>query len=411
MFDFFKEVIINSATLSSEEGRDASGNAFKRFYAITPDSPATDVGSDAAHYRKPKEEVFRVLRCADYVKSAVKDGKIYKTFGTKGKVAQAELNLNSIYNTPGQYRIVLDISLEGRYYSDYKYPWSEFHKPVMVEFEIVQGDNLNSVTEKVVEVLKKYVPSDYKYMVAMKKDAGEVQIICTDPYQIIKSAKVQKVEESGCYEGCSDKEYVDTSVPVTITKNIAPFATGEWLVENLRFPTYPNLRYASVNDDEKPIPGAVYVQYAFEYVSPRRGLTGQGTVGQALTSVTHHVFYVLDSLATEFDAAIGEIGEIVPMNGTVVILNGGKDEAEITVTKTQLESDEVKVKATFSEQVDGNTEFEWSVSMIQGDGYSMVPEKGQESRLDVETANEGDNGIITARVGNVFASKPFTVTT
>ena len=91
---------------------------------------------------------------------------------------------------------------------------------------------------------------------------------------------------------------LQTSVPrtvVNITKNIAPFGTGEWLVENLRFPTYPNLRYAGVNDDEKPVAGAFYTQFAFEYVSPSRGLHGQGTVGQALVSVTHHVFYVLDS--------------------------------------------------------------------------------------------------------------------
>ena len=34
MFDFFKEVIINSDTLPTEEGLDVSGNPFKRFYAF-----------------------------------------------------------------------------------------------------------------------------------------------------------------------------------------------------------------------------------------------------------------------------------------------------------------------------------------------------------------------------------------
>lgn len=410
MFDFFKEVIINSATLPAEEGRDASGNAFKRFYAITPDTTAAEIGSDEAHYRKPKEETFRVLRCADYVKSAVKDGKIYKTFGNKGKVAQVEFNLNSINSVPGQYRILIDISLEGRYYSDYKYPWSEFHKPIMVEFNVPESSDLGTLTNTVVAALKKYVPSDYKYAVSVKKDSGKVQVMCTDPYQIIKSAKIQKVTESGCYEGCSDCEYVDTDAEVTITKNVAPFATGEWLVENLRFPTYPNLRYASVNDDEKPIPGATYVQYAFEYVSPRRGLTGQGTVGQMLTSVTHHVFYVLDSLASQFDEAIGQIGEIVPMNGTIVILNGGLDENEVSVTSAQITGGQVKLKATFSEQKDGNAEFEWSINMTQGSGYSVDPAKGAETTVKCDSPASGDNGIVTARVGNVFVSKPIKVT-
>lgn len=399
MFDFYKEVIINSATLPESEGRDTDGNLFKKFSGV-----------DASG---SKEAMFRVLRCADYVKSCVKDGKVYKTFGRKGSVAQAEFDLTSIASTPGQYRILMDISLEGRYYSDYKYPWSEFHKLIMAEFEVTtdMSGAADKVAEAAVKALKAYVPSDYKYAVSMKAESGKVKVLCTDPYQVIKSAKIQKVEESGCYDGCSDKEYVDSAVVAVITKNVVPFATGEWLTENLRFPTYPNLRYASANEDERPIPGATYVQYAFEYVSPRRGLTGQGTVGQSLTSVTHHVFYVLDSLATAFDEAISKIGELVYMNGQIVILNGGRDENEITVTADQVNGDEVSLKATFSEQKEGNASFKWSVTMSQGEGYSMVPEEGAESQLDCSgTAASGDNGIIKVQIGEVFAQKPIKVT-
>lgn len=397
MFDFYKEVIINSATLPESEGRDTDGNLFKKFSGV-----------DASG---SKEAMFRVLRCADYVKSCVKDGKIYKTFGRKGSVAQAEFDLTSIASTPGQYRILMDISLEGRYYSDYKYPWSEFHKLIMAEFEVTtdMSGAADKAAEAAVKALKAYVPSDYKYAVSMKAESGKVKILCTDPYQVIKSAKIQKVEESGCYDGCSDKEYVDSAVVAVITKNVAPFATGEWLTENLRFPTYPNLRYASANEDERPIPGATYVQYAFEYVSPRRGLTGQGTVGQSLTSVTHHVFYVLDSLATTFDEAISKIGELVYMNGQIVILNGGENENEITVTATQVKG-KVKLKATFSEQKEGNAEFEWSINMTQGTGYSVDPEKGPESTVKSDSAANGDNGVVTAKIGEVSVSKTIRVT-
>lgn len=398
MFDFYKEVIINSATLPESEGRDTEGNLFKKFSGV-----------DASG---SKEAMFRVLRCADYVKSCVKNGKIYKTFGRKGSVAQAEFDLTSIVSVPGQYRILMDISLEGRYYSDYKYPWSEFHKLIMAEFEVTTDISgaADKVAEAAVKALKVHVPSDYKYAVSMKAESGKVKVLCTDPYQIIKSAKIQKVEESGCYDGCSDKEYVDSSVSVTITKNVAPFATGEWLTENLRFPTYPNLRYASANEDERPIPGATYVQYAFEYVSPRRGLTGQGTVGQALSSVTHHVFYVLDSLATSFDEAISKIGELVYMNGQIVILNGGEDKNEITVTVDQVQGDEVNLKATFSEQLEGNAEFEWSIKMTQGSGYSVDPTKGTNTTVKCSSAANGDNGVVTAKIGGVSVSKTIRVT-
>lgn len=59
---------------------------------------------------------------------------------------------------------------------------------------------------------------------------------------------------------------------------------------------------------------------------------------------------MLDSLASKFDEAISKIGEIVPMNGTIVILNGGKEENEITVTVDQITGNQVSLKATFSEQ-------------------------------------------------------------
>lgn len=395
MFDFYKEVIINSATLPESEGRNSKGELFAKFEGVEGTDP-----------------MFRVLRCADYLKSCVHNGKIYKTFGTKGSVAKVEFDLTSIASVPGQYRILVDISLAGRYYSDYKYPWSEFHKPIMAEFEVtdeMSGD-AGKVAEAAVKALKEYIPSDYKFAVAMEGDTGKVTLLCTDPYQIVKSAKVQVVSESGCYEGCSDCEYVDSTATVTITKNVAPFATGEWLTENLRFPTYPNLRYASANGDERPIPGAIYVQYAFEYVSPRRGLTGQGSVGQMLSSVTHHVFYVLDSLATQFDAAISNIGELVPMNGEIVILNGGENVNEITVTAEQVKGDQVSLKATFSEQKDGNAEFEWEIKMTQGEGYSVDPTKGMETTVKSSSAASGDYGVVTAKVGNVFVSKPIKVT-
>lgn len=398
MFDFYKEVIINSATLPDSEGRDSEGHLFKKFSGV-----------DASGN---KEAMFRVLRCADYVKSCVKDGKIYKTFGRKGSVAQAEFELTSLASVPGQYRILIDVSLEGRYYSDYKYPWSEFHKLIMAEFEVTtdMSGSAAKVAEAAVKALKAYIPSDYKYAVSMTAETGKVKVLCTDPYQVIKSAKVQKLEESGCYDGCSDKEYVDSTATVAITKNVAPFATGEWLTENLRFPTYPNLRYASANEDERPIPGATYVQYAFEYVSPRRGLTGQGTVGQALSSVTHHVFYVLDSLATAFDEAISKVGEIVYMNGQVVILNGGENQNEITVTVTQVQGGEVNLKATFSEQLEGNAEFEWSIQMTQGSGYSVNPTKGASTTVECESAANGDNGVVTAKIGEISVSKTIKVT-
>lgn len=400
MFDFFKEVIINSDTLPVEEGIDAAGNAFKRFYALTPTTPAEAIGADPANYRAPKEGVLRVLRCADYVKSALKDSKVYKTAGRKGKVAEVEINLAPLADNvtePMQYRILVDISLENRYYSDYKYPWSEFHKPIMAEFEVTPGMDATAIAEAAKKSLKLYIPSDYKYAVAMLPEAGKLVLRCSDPYQVIKAAKVQYLSEEGCMHGCANPVYYDKAVEVKITKNIAPFGTGEWLVENLRFPTYPNLRYAGVNDDEKPVAGALYTQFAFEYVSPRRGLHGQGTVGQALVSVTHHVFYVLDSLVAEFEQAIKDaFGDvIVPMGSEVTILNAGQEFAGPMIVAADpvnkgVEGNSVALQATFSGE--GNVVPEWSVTGPFQIG--KLDEQAILTKLDADV-KAGDVGTLT----------------
>lgn len=272
MFDFFKEVIINSAKC---EGLD-------RFKFMT--------------------DRFRVLRCADYLKSGLYEGKVYHTAPREGVCAEVAFDLSACA-ADKQYRILMDVSLENRYYSDYAMPWSRFHKYVMVEF--MGGTDAVANAKK---ALNAAIPADYKYVVVADGDALVVK--CSEPYQVVKSALVQEMQESACYNGCSDSEFV-TVAEGTITPNVAPFATGEWLTENLRFPTYPNLRYAALNEDERPVPGAKYHMYSFEYTTPRRGMSGQGAVGQMLPSLTHHVFYVLDGAVNDaFNVEIAKLGTI-----------------------------------------------------------------------------------------------------
>lgn len=98
-------------------------------------------------------------------------------------------------------------------------------------------------------------------------------------------------------------------------EGVVPFATGEWLIENLRFPTYPNIRYWGVGDQDRPIPGVVYVQYSFGYESPRPQLGGLSGVGQAMYAVTRHVYYVPESLSAEFEQAFKDLGlNVVAVN-------------------------------------------------------------------------------------------------
>lgn len=99
-------------------------------------------------------------------------------------------------------------------------------------------------------------------------------------------------------------ELVDVALTGDVVETVAPFATAAWLVENLRFPSYPNVRYAAKNSDEYPVAGRVYDQVSFQYTVERPGLGGLSAVGQAVTSVTTHVLYIAheeaDALAALF---------------------------------------------------------------------------------------------------------------
>ena len=113
-------------------------------------------------------------------------------------------------------------------------------------------------------------------------------------------------------------ELVEVDGAVTTTATTAPFATADWLIENLRFPSYPNVRYAAKNSDEYPVAGQVYDPVSFQYAVERPGLGGLSAVGQKVESVTTHVLYIkkgdADALAALFSAT-PDVAATPDMNG------------------------------------------------------------------------------------------------
>ena len=92
---------------------------------------------------------------------------------------------------------------------------------------------------------------------------------------------------------------------MAITKGKAEFATAKWIVENLRFPSHPNRRYAPLYADEAPIAGTVYTEYSFEYRVKRSVPGGLSAVGQVADSIVRIVFYVAPAAQSAFEAAFG----------------------------------------------------------------------------------------------------------
>ncbi len=246
MFDFWKEVIINSND---------------RLETVT----------NAAG-----EELVRVTRCADYNPKNVVDGIVYKTACVEGNVAEITLPES------GEGRLVIELGLSVGQDSEFARPWFAFKKPIVAEFD---------AKHSAADVMRLAVDSHIGSVVDNK-------FVLVDPKVCVKKAVIETEDANGKV----------TEDDLTIKHNVVPVGTGEWILENLRFPTHVNTRVAAPNADDMPVVGGKYTQYAFEYCVSKRGVHGSGAVGQPLASVTHHVFYVLEGI--DADAVFAKLGTI-----------------------------------------------------------------------------------------------------
>merc|ERR1711916_379587 len=81
--------------------------------------------------------------------------------------------------------------------------------------------------------------------------------------------------------------------PTTLTwSKFAEFATAQWLSENIRLRTDASIQPFGLNEDEIPIPGAIYEQITFRQKSVRDDLTTMFPLGGESSSVSEFVFYV-----------------------------------------------------------------------------------------------------------------------
>lgn len=279
MFDYTKETILNSVT-------------DKNVQAITG--------------------LLRIFRVGeykvDYKSTNIADGKVYKAKGTEGTKATATITAvagNSGSNR-GKYRVTVNMKNNSKFYADYATAVWKFQKPIYAEFTVV-GDSTDNtaalMATKIANAIKLALPENNKY-ITVTVDDDDVIITATDATDMFESVVIEKYEPNSVLP--SEGQYVVSTVVGTIAKtdNEVPFATGDWLIENLRFPSYPNTRYNSINGDEKPVPGQLYTQYSFRYIAERKNLSGIGSVGQRLVSITNHVFYIPSTLEATFEAKL-----------------------------------------------------------------------------------------------------------
>jgi hypothetical protein len=156
---------------------------------------------------------------------------------------------------------------------------------MVIGFRAAQAE----VNAKMMEAIELAIPADNKFIVV---DAEKGTLEGTSNYMTFDKVMLEWYDPTKC-DRC-EGEYALVAAGddlCEIVANKEDFATAKWILENLRFPTYPNIRYASAST-QMPIEGKVYNEYSFLYSVPRVGLGGLSGVGQSLEAVTRHIFFV-----------------------------------------------------------------------------------------------------------------------
>ncbi|MBQ8131148.1 MAG: hypothetical protein IJ193_01505 [Bacilli bacterium] len=286
MFDYTHEVIINSnvGTLT--------GN--KRI------STYTDEALGVKH--------LVIERAGDYRKDLIfprGEGVVFKTPGYDGQLATLTVTAPASPAAGDVYQFSVFVKLlDPAALSEYAYPnWASFGKPLVVGFTHKTGATF---ADELVAALNDAIPYNNKF-VTVAKSSTSVVLTASMFGMEFEGAKLEKLVEGAC-DGCSFDKYELVKDDYTATATKVPFGTGDKLVENYRFPTYANRRYAALNSDETPVPGAIYTMYSFAYDSPRPGFGGLSGVGQKVDAVTRHIFWVKSDVVSDFDAALSACG-------------------------------------------------------------------------------------------------------
>ena len=405
MFKYTHEMILNS--LVAEDGTE------KARVIVIPSG--NEVSTNHMMFRKDMElrkdeKGFSIQRFGEYKTRNVLGQKMFKTPGVRGKKSVMTIECDGliakdaegVYEA-GLYNFTFAIKMPNRFYGEYAHPnYMGFFKPVMIGFEVspdlaADGTKLAKV---IANDLNLVIPANNKF-VYVKAEGSKVILTIPDVYGHFGEYRFERYDPTMC-DSCLG-EYFSRNVEdkITIVDGLEPFCTGQWLIENYRFPSYPNVRYAALNEDEYPIAGALYTEYTFTYCANRIGFGGMSGVGQEVSAVTKHVLFVENSLVDDFekvikDAGIDIVGPDTPAGDDkkIVIINAASiSKAQGSV---QLTADESPVKE--------NAQFTWAVvsgpATVSADGVlTLSGDANVDDVIVVKASLEGySDGTIEIKV-------------
>ena len=229
-------------------------------------------------------------------------GDIVKTVGQKGKEGKWTI---AVPEGTGERILSFRVVTPNQYLAEYASPnWQVFGKPIVVGFKA--GDD-------VAKAVKLAIPEGNEF-IKVSGSGNSVTIEGSTPYIDLDKVYVTNEDETEV-----------KITPTVVTPRVEPFATKEWIIENLRFPTYPNIRYNTAGN----VPTAeLYAEYSFAYKMPRTGLGGLSGVGQTVEAVTRHILYVPVTNADGTTGLDAELTKFKTATTSVPTIDVKEDDAE-----------------------------------------------------------------------------------
>lgn len=300
MFNYTNTILLNT-------NLDSSGKAKWTSQA--------EVAADPEESIEAVEGSFDVKRFMKFMKSNV--ASIYKRKAVDPTLGKTTLTVTN--QGEGSYRLALYVRLEGCQNSYYSNDFVFKGKPLYYEFPVKTGETSAQIAAKVAKLAKhlQTLFNDYKSM-EVTANGNNLVLTAADEFLRFTRVEVQKFNpdagiNGGAFETfitattATDPDYDGTNV---IVQGTLGFGTYYQITKDLRLPTMEARRYKALNEEELPIPGSKYNQYTVKYVKNRGQVGGGACVGQDVTSITTHVFFVNTTISDAFEAGLANVGTI-----------------------------------------------------------------------------------------------------
>lgn len=269
-----------------------------------------------------KSTGMRFLRVNDFYKDNT--AAIYKAVASEPELAKVTIDLANLTDTADCkiYRVNIYIGLtQASQLSYYANDLLYKGKPLSVEF--MWKTDAATTAEKLVKTINQYELLVYgDKLLNVTCNGSCITIEAKNEYQRFRVVNIDELDPDAHF-GMGEFIPIHTLEDIAVKSSNAEvtdseegyfvgkegFGTFSFILHNLRIPTHYRTDAFAINQEESPIPGALYNQYTIIYCT-NRGPLGMNAVGDVTKSVTTHVFFVKQDLADSFEEVLANCGTI-----------------------------------------------------------------------------------------------------